>query len=193
MELILIFTALMLVFGVYAVMSRSIIRSAIGLALCSACLSMAFYNMGANVASMFELSVCSGLVTVVFIAGISFAHTPKAELLNEYNDTKRSMALPVLLIVFGVMMIFIALIVGGEGLNIKLFEASGTKELLWGARQADVWGQMAAILCGGVAITVLFRGEKKLERKLNSHTVAKSGENAAKEEKPPITKKGSSK
>ncbi len=161
MELILIFTAFMLVFGVYAVMSRSIIRSAIGLALCSACLSMAFYNMGAQVASMFELSVCSGLVTVVFIAGISFAHAPKAELMKEYNDQKRSMALPALLIVAGVVMIMIALIVGGEGLSMTLTDESGTKELLWGARQADVWGQMAAILCGGVAITVLFREEKK--------------------------------
>lgn len=161
MIMILIFTALMLVFGVYAVMSRSIIRSAIGLALCSACLSMAFYNMGAATAAMFELSVCSGLVTVVFIAGISFSHTPKAELMKEYNDTKRSMGLPVLLIAVGAAMIAAALIVGGEGLEMTLIDDSGATELLWGSRQADVWGQMAAILCGGVAITVLFREEKK--------------------------------
>lgn len=158
---IFIFSALMLVFGVYAVMSRSVLRSAIGLAFCSAALAMVFYNMGEQLVAMFELSVCSGLVTVVFIAGISLSRSPKQELMKEYDDKKRNMGLPILLIVAGAVMLLIAVFVGSEGLDMAIIDDSGVKQTLWQERQADIWGQMAAILCGGVAITVLFREEKK--------------------------------
>ena len=68
-DIAMISTVLMLVFGIYAVMEHSILRSAIGLALSSAALAVTFYALGAPIASVFELSVCSGLVTVIFISG----------------------------------------------------------------------------------------------------------------------------
>ncbi len=161
MAVIKIFAALMLAFGVYAVASRSILRSAIGLALASAALSTMFYAMGAELASVFELSVCSGLVTVVFIAGVSLSHSPKVELHAEYRDKERSRYLPALLFGAGVVLIAAALLVGGEGLVCEEDKGGRAQELLWNTRQTDLWGQIAAILCGGVAVTVLFREERK--------------------------------
>ena len=161
MTLDLICAALMLAFGVYAVVSRSILRSAIGLALASAALASMFYAMGAKLTAMFELSVCSGLVTVIFIAGVSLSHSPKVELQTEYRDKERNRYLPVLLIAAGGAMILGAVLLGGEPLTLAEPDGAEVRDLLWNTRQADIWGQIAAILCGGVAVAVLFREERR--------------------------------
>lgn len=152
----------MLVFGVYAVMERSILRSAIGLAMASASLAVLLYVMTARLAAVFELSVCSGLVTVIFIAGISLSHSPKMEVKKEYHDRERNRYLPPVLLGVGAVLVAAALL-----LNLKAPQAvPGTgaddvRQLLWNTRQADLWGQIALILCGGVAVAVLFREERR--------------------------------
>lgn len=161
MTIDLICAALMLAFGVYAVVSRSILRSAIGLALASVCLASMFYAMGAKLTAVFEVSVCSGLVTVIFIAGVSLSHSPKVELQSEYRDKERNRYLPVLLIAAGALMIAGALLLGGEPLTFAPDSGADVRNVLWNERQADVWGQIAAILCGGVAVAVLFREERR--------------------------------
>lgn len=161
MVFVLIFAALMLVFGVYAVASKSILRSAIGLALASAMLSTVLYALGAGLASVFELSVCSGLVTVIFISGVSLSQSPKVELQSEYRDKERNRFLPVLLIGGGLVMLLIGFFVGKDALEFAEDSAETAQEVLWSFRQADVWGHIAAILCGGVAVKVLFREERR--------------------------------
>ena len=161
MTIELICAALMLAFGVYAVVSRSILRSAIGLALASAALATMFYFMGAHLAAVFELSVCSGLVTVIFIAGVSLSHSPKVELQTEYRDRGRNRFLPWLLIGAGAAMLLGGALLGGEPLTFAPDDGKNVREVLWHSRQADVWGQIAAILCGGVAVAVLFREERR--------------------------------
>lgn len=162
--IVIISTLLMLVFGVYAVMDRSILRSAIGLALASACLSVAFYAMGAHFASVFELSVCSGLVTVIFISGISLSHSPKVELQNEYKDKERNKFLPLLLIIIGAALVVLALTLGLTPQTIQPVDSAKFRDIFWNTRQADVFGQIAAILCGGVAVAVLFREEVRKDK-----------------------------
>ncbi len=161
MTSIFVFAALMLIFGIFAVMSRSILRSAISLALCSASLATLLYLIGAELAAVFELSVCSGLVTVVFIAGVSLSRSPKMELKNEYMDKKRNHGLPPLLIVAGAALMLLGFLGGGDRLTLVIGDDAGVRELFWNTRQADIFGQIAAILCGGVAVTVLFREEKR--------------------------------
>ncbi len=161
MTLVLIFAGLELTFGIYAVASKSILRSAIGLALASAMLSTVFYALGAQLASVFELSVCSGLVTVIFISGVSLSHSPKLDLQGEYRDRERNRYLPALLIGGGAVMLALGFLLGGGGLEFAADSAQSAQEVLWGSRQAEVWGQIAAILCGGVAVTVLFREERR--------------------------------
>ena len=158
---VLIFAGLVLAFGVYAVASRSILHSAIGLALSSAMLSTVFYALGAELAAVFELSVCSGLVTVIFISGVSLSHSPKVELQSEYRDRERNRYLPALLIGGGAIMLILGFFIGSDALEFAADSADSVQEILWGSRQADVWGQIAAILCGGVAVKVLFREERR--------------------------------
>lgn len=158
---VLIFAGLVLTFGIYAVASKSILRSAIGLALSSAMLSTVLYALGAQLTSVFELSVCSGLVTVIFISGVSLSHSPKIELQSEYRDHERNRYLPALLIGGGAVMLILGLFIGGGALEFAADSAVSVQEVLWDTRQVDVWGQIAAILCGGVAVKVLFREERR--------------------------------
>lgn len=151
----------MLAFGVYAVMERSILRSAIGLALASASLAVMLYAMSARLAAVFELSVCSGLVTVIFIAGISLSHSPKMEVKKEYHDRERNRHLPLVLIAVGGTLVAAAMVLHFAQPQFAASAGQNVRDVLWNTRQADLWGQIALILCGGVAVAVLFREERR--------------------------------
>lgn len=150
---------LMLIFGVMAVMLRSMIKSAIALAAASVSLGIIMYELGAGWSALFEISVCSGLVTVIFISAISLSNTDKKDIEKLYEDRKRMAFLPVILIVGGAILIIAAL---AAGLSlppvIPATETSGNfKEIMWNNRQADIWGQIIVAITGAVAIVVLFR------------------------------------
>lgn len=150
---------LMLIFGIMAVMLRSMIKSAIALAAASVSLGIIMYELGAGWSALFEISVCSGLVTVIFISAISLSNTDKKDIEKLYEDRKRMAFLPVILIVSGAVLIIAALAVGLSLPSvIPDTEASGNfKEILWNNRQADIWGQIIIGITGAVAIVVLFR------------------------------------
>ncbi|MEG1538182.1 MAG: hypothetical protein RR387_07875, partial [Clostridiales bacterium] len=69
--IIIICLILMVCCGVASAMIRSMIKSAISLAAMSALLAIVLFMLGATWAGLFELSVCSGLITVIFISAIS--------------------------------------------------------------------------------------------------------------------------
>ena len=62
---------LLIVAALGTVMTRSLLRSAMGLALTSAILTVFMFRLGAPLAGVFELSVCTGLISVLFISTIS--------------------------------------------------------------------------------------------------------------------------
>jgi len=62
---------LLLASAVAAVAFRDLLWAAISLASASVTLTILFYQLSAPFASVFELSVAAGLVTVLFIAAIS--------------------------------------------------------------------------------------------------------------------------
>jgi NADH-quinone oxidoreductase subunit J len=148
----------MLIFGILAVMFRSMIKSAIALAAASVSLGVIMYELGAIWAALFEISVCSGLVTVIFISAISLSNTDKKELGKLYEDKKRMAFLPVVLIIGGAALVVAAL---ASGFSLPAAAASGAadnfKEILWNNRQADIWGQIFVSITGAVAIVVLFK------------------------------------
>lgn len=149
----------MLLFGIMAVMLHSILKSAISLALASASLGVLMYTMGAVWTALFEISVCSGLVTVIFISAISLSNTDKSELGKLYEDRKRMSLLPVILIAGGLILFAAA--------ALQLFSmpdsatvttaANDFMEILWNNRQADIWGQMIVAITGSVAVVALFK------------------------------------
>ena len=62
---------LVLLLAVLAVHLRDVLKGALALAVMSAILAAMFYHFGAPWAAMFELSVCEGFITVLFLAVIA--------------------------------------------------------------------------------------------------------------------------
>lgn len=150
---------LMLIFGVMAVMLHSMTKSAIALAAASVALGIIMYEMGSAWAALFEISVCSGLVTVIFISAISLSNMDKKQLEKVYEDKRRMSLLPVILIVSGSVLVIAAL---SAGISLPQAEpvanaASDLREILWNNRQADIWGQIIIMITGSAAVVVLFR------------------------------------
>ncbi len=149
----------MLIFGVTAVMLHSMLKSSIALAVSSIALGIVMYSLGAVTAALFEISVCSGLVTVIFVCAISLSNIEKKDLGAVFKDKQRMAPLPVLLIAAGVVLILLAL---ATGFSLPLAEIaagveSSFRDVLWNQRQADIWGQIIVALTGAFAIVVLFR------------------------------------
>jgi NADH-quinone oxidoreductase subunit J len=61
--------------AILAVHLRDLLRAALSLAVLSVVLAALFFKLGAPYAGAFELSVCAGLVTVLFVAAISSVDT----------------------------------------------------------------------------------------------------------------------
>lgn len=144
----------MLLFGFFSVLSRHLINSAIALAAVSAACGVLMYVLGAHTAAIFEISVCSGLVTVIFISAVSLSNGDKQASAPE----KRMPLMPVILIAIGaVLMIGAGLSGFSLGVPGQAAASAGFDQVFWETRQADIFGQMVAIIAGASAIVVFFK------------------------------------
>lgn len=161
MTLTIVVLALALLAATMTVMMRGLIRSVLGLAATSICVTILMFMLGANLAAVFELSVCGGLITVVFVSTISMTEpAPKAELLEKTRARlRRYWPLPVILVAVGALLAFFT-----AGLKVTLplpAEAADVKEVLWKSRQTDLLGQVVVMLAGIFGVIVLFKERKK--------------------------------
>ncbi len=62
---------LLVVFAILVCFFRDLLYAAVSLALASVMLSVVLFQYGANIAAVFELSVCAGLITVLFVSTVS--------------------------------------------------------------------------------------------------------------------------
>ena len=146
--------ACMLVFGFLSVLSRHLINAAIALAAVSAACGVLMYVLGAHTAAIFEISVCSGLVTVIFISAVSLSNGDKQASVPE----KRARFLPVILIAVGAVLMITAGLSGFSlGVPGQVASAASFDNVFWETRQADLFGQMVAIISGASAIVVFFK------------------------------------
>ncbi len=164
-NIIVICLAAMVLLGLAAAMFRSMVKAAVSLAGISALLAVVLFLMGASWAALFELSVCAGLVTAIFISAISLTATDRKQPEKVSAHKSRFASLPFILIFAGVAMIAL-LVLGGfvispaatSPLLSGTFTPAATfKEALWNMRQADVLGQIIIILAGAFAVVILFR------------------------------------
>ena len=146
--------------AVWSVMGRSLLKATIGLAVTSAILSIIIFRLGSPLAAVFELSVCTGLITVVFVSTISLTkpltHKDIIEMSKKRN--RRFIYLPVIL-----GLVAFALIRAGipKGLIMSTGETVGNvTEVLWNMRQLDMFGQIILIIAGALGVVVLFAETK---------------------------------
>lgn len=158
---IVILLALILA-ALWTVMTRSLLRSAIGLALVSAILTILLFRFDSPLAAVFELSVCSGLISVVFISTISLTEpmTMKEVIKHMKDRLTRFWYLPFIVVIVGTALSLLDI-----RLNIKVPPPETQKdvrEVLWNMRQLDLIGQVTILLAGVFGVAILFKeGRKK--------------------------------
>ena len=157
---IILLTA-MVVAAIWTVMTRSLLKSTIGLALTSAIITIIMFRLKSPFAAVFELSVCTGLITAVFISTISLVKplTHKQIVQLSKDRIKRFWYLPVIVILTGIALIYLKAPAPLE-LPAAAVETD-VRNVLWNSRQLDLFGQIAVLLAGVFGIVILFKEAKK--------------------------------
>jgi NADH-quinone oxidoreductase subunit J len=160
MNITTVLLPLLILFAFYTALSKSLLKMAIGLALVSATLTALLFFMNSPLAAVFELSVCAGLITVVFVSVISLTQpaSPREQEKGEANHYSRflPMVILVLLMAWATQSVF-------NDNPVPLSHAVSVQDIrhtLWSLRRVDVFGQLAAMFAGIYGVIVLFRGMK---------------------------------
>ena len=161
MFLDLIILILLVLAALWTVMTRSLLRAAMGLALASAILTLIMFNMDASLAAVFELSVCAGLIPVLFISVISLTQplTFKEALEHMRARLARFWVLPLIVIILGIILVLIS-VKFKTPLPAAQTQASA-RFILWHLRQFDLLGQIIILFGGVFGVVVLFKERKK--------------------------------
>ncbi|MFH1477616.1 MAG: NADH-quinone oxidoreductase subunit J [Verrucomicrobiota bacterium] len=148
---------LLLLMGIATVMTLDLLKSAIGLAVTSAILSFLLFRMDAPLAGVFELSVCAGLIIVVFINVISLTKplTDAAARARDRSRVRRFICLPILIVILGGILYILR-----PQMDLPLPPSSvvtDAREMLWNVRRMDLVGQILIILAGVFGVVILFK------------------------------------
>jgi NADH-quinone oxidoreductase subunit J len=163
MVLAIIVLAAMLLAAIWTVMTRGLVRAALGLAATSILLTILMFMLGAGLAAVFELSVCGGLVTVIFVSTIAMTQpSSKSELLEKTRHRlRRYWYLPAIIVVAGALLAYFSI---GASASLPPALAAGAetdvRQVLWGTRQTDLIGQIIVIFAGVFGVIVLFKERK---------------------------------
>lgn len=150
----------LLVLGaLYAVMAPPLVHAAIGLAVTSIILSIIIFQLKSPFAAVFELSVCAGLITVIFVSAISLTRhlTAEEERIHAARHMRRSLALPVIVVAAAAALYF-SNIYPSLPKAFQSFPSMGVREALWEIRRLDLTGQLLLVLAGVFGVVVLFKG-----------------------------------
>ncbi len=162
MSTLMFFLLFMLVAsGLYAVLAAELIQGAIGLAACSLILSIIMYELNSPLGAVFELSVCAGLITVVFLSTISLTKrlTIPESIARITDRRNRFAALPAIMGIVGFLYYF--LIPPPAIPTIPFAEPqtfNDVRTMIWETRRVELIGQMLVILAGVFGIVILFKG-----------------------------------
>ena len=158
--IIIILLTGLVVSAAICIVIRNLLKAAIGLAVTSAILSIIMFVLNAPLAAVFELSVCSGFITIIFISAISMTriHTKEELEVMEKERNKRFIYLPIILIALFALFIFVLWpniysslppTAAATGLSVQ--------DILWNKKQVDLLGQIAIILAGVFGVIVFFK------------------------------------
>ncbi len=141
--------------AITAVMARKMLISAIMLAVASIALSLLMFKFSAPWAALFELSVCAGLITVLFISAVSLVK-------KEDMALKESRAkFTILPLISGAVFIFMAIFLmpyfeslSGFTRNPEIQPKVG--EIIWKFRSADLLGQITILAAAVFVVKSVF-------------------------------------
>ncbi len=156
----LILVAAMIIAAVYTVMVTRLIHSAVGLGLTSAILAILMFKLVCPIAAVFELSVCAGLISAIFISVTSLTQrlTPETFKERRRQRLKRFWFLPVIIVLAAVGLSLIRL---PMTLSLPAQPAENNVNIiLWQLRHLDLLGQIVILLAGAFGVVIFFKERK---------------------------------
>ncbi len=146
--------------AVAAVMARDLLLNALMLALVSVGTALLLFDFQAPWAGVFELSVCAGLITVLFVSAVSLIRREDGKV---EDSRARFRAMP---LVMGIAAIALWLY------GIPFFEAlenwsrfsdrtASLGTIIWDTRRFDLVGQVSMLAAGVLVIRSIFPRRKK--------------------------------
>jgi len=159
MTLLIIVSILMLFAVLWTVMARSLVRSMLGLSLVSIGVTVIMFLFAAPLAGVFELSVCAGLVTVIFAATVSLTKpVPQADRAKYSKERlKRYWPVPVIMLLASAACLVFLKIPDFGGLPALTAGENSVRHILWHGRTFDLLGQILLILLGAFGVITLFK------------------------------------
>lgn len=164
----IILLALIIISSIFAVSYARVIRGAIILGIVSMLVSISLFLLSCPLAGIFELSVCSGLITVIFISVISLTLPPdeKQRKVNSVSMMKKM----VLLILLVLVCAFSLYMLDSKNITFvplmqNVQESIDTRDNIWNLRHVDLIGQALILLTGLFAVVVLFKKDKNKDKK----------------------------
>jgi len=155
----LILLILMTIAALWSVLRGSIIRGAIALAITSIILTIIMFRLNSPLAAVFELSVCAGLITVIFMSTISLTKplTQKEETARTSSRIRRFWYLPLMVVLAAIVLTLIN--VQWDNMVVKNLgmENLDARHIIWNLRQNDMLGQVIILLTGVFGVVVLFK------------------------------------
>lgn len=147
--------------ALWSIMRGSLIKGAIALAVTSIILTILMFRFASPLAAVFELSVCAGLITVIFMSTISLTKPMTATEATERAKDRFKR--------FWYLLVIIPLTAAGLALvtipmNFTLPQPSADNDVrvvLWNARQLDLLGQIMILIAGVFGVVVLFKDKFK--------------------------------
>ena len=147
------------------VMIRDLLKAAVSLAILSAVLTVILFILKAPLAAVFELSVCAGLITVVFISTISMTKLRTKEQVAQHKEERRKRFRLLPVIVIALVSTGFALVLPNLGdmipQTVPHVSTAAEATVFWSQRQADLLGQIVIGLAGVFGVLIFFKeGDK---------------------------------
>lgn len=161
MEINLILLICLLLVSLWTVMTVRLVRAVVGLALTSAILSIIMFRLNSSLAAVFELSVCAGLISVIFVTTVSFTQRLTQDRLRVRKQERfaKFWLLPFILVITALLLYNYT-----KPVNFAVLPLTGNEDarnVLWNKRHLDLLGQIVALLIAALGVVVLFKEKKK--------------------------------
>ena len=157
MTINIVLVVVLVVSAVWTVMTTRLLRSVIGLAITSVVLTIIMFQLKSPLAAVFELSVCAGLISAIFISSIGLTQrlTDEQLAVRKKERLSKFWLLPVIVILVGVALYRLHI---PFDFNLPPAPAvSDVRNVIWNLRHLDLVGQIIILLAGAFGVVALFK------------------------------------
>jgi NADH-quinone oxidoreductase subunit J len=153
----IILLIVLVISALWTAMTTRLLRSAVGLAITSAVLSILIFRLASPIAAVFELSVCAGLIFAIFISSITVTQRVTAEklIIRKKERLRKFWPLPIIVVLTAAALSQVHFQMTFN-LPAQTVE-NNVKIILWNLRHLDLLGQIVILLTGAFGVVILFK------------------------------------